>query len=128
MQQLLQTTLKNHRQKNQQQKNQRHRTSAAHATLTPASKEEAVELVLPLCLFLLFSFHQSLPGFCSMLQMIVSLFCFVHLKHNFELSIIETLLSSAAAISLRSILKFSVHDYMSPKSHPFQKSYCHVLA
>merc|ERR1719391_709129 len=87
-QQLIQMTLQT------QQKNQRHRTSAAHATLTPASKEEAVELVLPLCLFLPFSFHQSLPGFCSMLQMIVSLFCFVHLKHNFKLSTFETLLSS----------------------------------
>merc|ERR1711929_41789 len=93
MQQLLQTTLQRDQQKHQQ-KHQRHQTSAVHAILTPASKEEAVELVLPLCLFLPFSFQQSLPGFCSMLQMIFSLFCFVHLKHNFKLSTFETLLSS----------------------------------
>merc|ERR1712168_534906 len=41
-------------------------TSVTSAISPPASKEKIVELALPLCLFLPFSFLQSLPAFCSM--------------------------------------------------------------
>merc|ERR1712066_983066 len=50
-----------------------HKTSALHAICLPASKEEKAELDLPLCLFLPFSYLQSLPAFCSMFSMILSL-------------------------------------------------------
>merc|ERR1711936_1282485 len=77
-------------------------TSAAHAISPPATKEMKAELALPLCLFLPFSCLQSLPAFCSMFSIILTLTecrhistvcCFVFLKHNFKLSDIETFLS-----------------------------------
>merc|ERR1712018_470844 len=77
-------------------------TSAAHAISPPATKGRKAELELCLCLFLLFSCLQSLPAFCSMFSIILTLTecrhistvcCFVFLKHNFKLSDIETFLS-----------------------------------
>merc|ERR1712083_1048734 len=69
------------------------RTSAVHVTCQPASKEEMkAEPALPLCLFLLSSYPQSLPAFCSMFCMITvywikhktSPFCYFVLLSNIE--------------------------------------------
>merc|ERR1711918_21898 len=79
-----------------------HQTSAVHAIRLPATKKKTTEPALPLCLFLPFSCLQSLPAFCSMFSIILTLTecrhistvcCFVFLKHNFKLSDIETFLS-----------------------------------